>query len=178
MKIRSRPASWGIEPDITLGICDTWGWGVGWGGWGGWVGGLYPKRPAMPQIVYLHFETIYVLANQFFPFITGVSLKMISRKIKGDALKIAGSSHQPPPPELLSPTPLICTLNMWTLCLLHSCKLQPFPPYLHTMLQGKDNFPFYLGWVHRKWLYWLVFGLSDVCEMLRVKSLGHMLRSE
>lgn len=94
-------------------------------------------------------------SDLFIPCGPVLPLEMMTRQIKGDAPKqTLNGNQQPPPipprPSLLSPTPLVYTLNIWTLSFSHSCGPQPFPSHLHTLLQGKGSFPFYLCWAQRK----------------------------
>lgn len=76
------------------------------------------------QVAYLlYFKTTVCLIKPVYSIHPQGFRKMMSRRIKGDALKttLNGNSPQPsPPPELLSPTALICTLHVSSLSFIHA----------------------------------------------------------
>lgn len=106
-----------------------------------------PPRRGCCQSQWSHRVT---LKRPFHPSWSSFFPKMMTGQIKGGALKQTLIGEPPTSPCFFLPLPLICTLNIWTPSFFHSCKPQPFPSYLHTPLQGKGSFPFYLCWVHRK----------------------------
>lgn len=107
--------------------------------WGG--GGLQTRSGHSSLISYICILGQFcVLSNPFIPFIPAVSSKWWAGGSKGTLLK--QQPPTPPLPELLSPTPLICTLNMWTLSLSLSFMPASASPAVFTRsAAGQSYFP-------------------------------------